>query len=75
MRQRPWRAAGVAARLLSTGSQHGLDSEERSMRGPAAGILLAAVSVLVVAGLGDASPPGPASVVALEIGCRAWQQT
>jgi hypothetical protein len=45
------------------------------MRGPAAGILLAAVSVLVVAGLGDASPPGPASVVALEIGCRAWQQT
>jgi hypothetical protein len=51
------------------------------MRGPAAGTQLAAGSVLVVAGLGDASPPGPASVVPLEtvvpreIGCRAWQQT
>jgi hypothetical protein len=33
------------------------------------------VPVLVAAGLGDVSPPGPASVVPREIGCRAWQQT
>jgi hypothetical protein len=45
------------------------------MRGPAAGTQLGAVSVLVMAGLGDASPPGPASMVPREIGCRAWQQT
>ena len=76
--------------VLSARSQHGLcarlDSEEGSMRGPAAGTQLGAVSVLVMAGLvmaglGDASPPGRASVVPLEtvvpreIGCRAWQQT
>jgi len=65
--------------VLSARSQHGLcarlDSEEGSMRGPAAGTQLAAVSVLVMADLGDANPPGSASVVPLEIGCRAWQQT
>jgi hypothetical protein len=70
---------GLAARFLSTVTQPGLDSEERSMRGPVAGVRLAAGSVLVVTGPGDASPPGPASVVSLEspleIGCRAWQQT
>ena len=33
------------------------------------------VPVLAAAGLGGVSPPGPASVVPREIGCRAWQQT
>lgn len=45
------------------------------MRGPVAGARLGAGSALVTAGLGDVGPPGPASVVPLEIGCRAWQQT
>jgi hypothetical protein len=45
------------------------------MPGLVAGARPADVSVLVVAGLGDVSPPGPAPVVPLEIGCRAWQQT
>jgi hypothetical protein len=37
------------------------------MRGPAAGARLAAMPVLVAAGLGDAGPPGPACAVPLEI--------
>jgi hypothetical protein len=37
------------------------------MRGPAAGVRLAGLPVLLAAGPGDASPPGPACAVPLEI--------